>query len=50
MTSHLNNLECDKGNKRNGHGRKRIKTMEGEIEIDTPQDRHRSFTPEILKT
>ncbi len=30
-------------------GSKRVKTIAGEIEIETPQDRHSSFSPEILK-
>ena len=49
MSSHLDDSERQKGNKRNGRGSKRVKTLAGEIEIETPQDRHSSFTPEILK-
>lgn len=49
MSSHLNETERLKGNKRNGRGSKRVKTIAGEIEIETPQDRHSSFSPEILK-
>ena len=49
MSSHLDESERSKGNKRNGRGTKRVKTMAGEIEIETPQDRHSSFTPEILR-
>lgn len=49
MCSHLDVSERQNGNKRNGHKSKRVKTMAGEIEIETPQDRHSSFTPEILK-
>ena len=36
MSSHLDNSERQKGNKRNGRGSKRVKTMSGEIEIETP--------------
>lgn len=49
MEAHLNEEERDKGNKRNGLGKKRVKTFAGEIEIATPQDRHSSFTPETIK-
>ena len=49
MSSHLDDSERLKGNKRNGRGSKRVKTMAGEIDIVTPQDRHSSFSPEILK-
>ncbi|MBP6068564.1 IS256 family transposase [Bacteroides sp.] len=49
MSSHLDADERLSGNKRNGWGSKRVKIMAGEIEIATPQDRHSSFSPEILK-
>lgn len=49
MESHLDTEERSAGNKRNGRGTKRVKTIDGEIEIETPQDRHSSFTPEIIK-
>ena len=49
MAAHLDEAERRQGNKRNGRGSKRVKTMAGEIEIETPQDRHSSFTPEILR-
>lgn len=49
MSSHLNEEERALGNKRNGRGKKHVKTFAGEIEIETPQDRHSSFTPEILR-
>ena len=49
MSSHLDERERSEGNKRNGRGSKRVKTFAGELEIDTPQDRHSSFTPEIIK-
>ncbi len=49
MSSHLDDEERSHGNKRNGRGTKHVKTFAGEIEINTPQDRHSSFTPEIIK-
>ena len=49
MESHLSDSERSQGNKRNGKGRKTLKTMAGEICIDTPQDRLSSFNPEIVK-
>lgn len=49
MSSHLDEQERSQGNKRNGRGSKHVKTFAGEIEIDTPQDRHSSFNPEIIK-
>ena len=49
MASHLDEEERAEGNKRNGRGSKRVKSMAGEFEIETPQDRHSTFSPEILK-
>ena len=49
MEGHLNNDERSKGNKRNGKGTKTIKSGLGTFEIETPQDRHSSFEPEIVK-
>lgn len=49
MNGHLEGLERSKGNKRNGKGSKTLKTVDGEIEIATPQDRHSSFSPQIVK-
>jgi len=40
MESHLDEDERSFGNKRNGKGRKTIKTSSGEVTIETPQDRH----------
>ena len=48
MSSHLVDSERQKVNKRNCRGFKRVKTISGEIEIETPQHRHSSFSPEIL--
>ena len=49
MESHLDSKERSHGNKRNGKGSKTIKTSSGMITIDTPQDRHSSFEPQIVK-
>lgn len=49
MNGHLDDLERSKGNKRNGKGSKTLKTVDGEIDIATPQDRHSSFSPQIVK-
>lgn len=35
-------------NRRNGHGKKTLKTSMGDIEIKTPRDRDASFEPEII--
>jgi len=49
MEEHLNESERELGNKRNGKGRKTLKSSSGSIELETPQDRQSSFTPEIIK-
>lgn len=49
MNGHLDDIERGKGNKRNGRGTKTLKTIDGEITIETPQDRQSSFTPQIVK-
>lgn len=49
MEGHLDETVQEKGNKRNGKGQKTLKTMAGDIIIETPQDRHSSFSPEIVK-
>lgn len=49
MEEHLSETERELGNKRNGKGRKTIKSSSGSIELETPQDRQSSFTPEIIK-
>jgi len=49
IEEHLNESEREAGNKRNGKGRKTIKSSSGSFEIETPQDRQSSFTPEIIK-
>jgi len=49
MEEHLDESERTKGNKRNGKGRKTVKSAFGQVEIATPQDRHSSFEPAIIK-
>lgn len=49
MEVHLDEEERSKKNKRNGKGKKTLKTGVGQVEISTPQDRHSSFQPEIIK-
>ena len=47
MTSHLS--EQPEKNKRNGKGKKTLKTNVGKVEIATPMDRNSSFSPSIVK-
>jgi transposase-like protein len=47
LTAHLAE-EGGKGNRRNGHGRKRVKTGHGAVDIATPRDRNGSFEPLLL--
>jgi len=49
MNAHLEAGERLKGNKRNGRGKKTIKSGFGTFDIDTPQDRQSSFEPELVK-
>jgi len=51
MEGHLANDESgrESGNKRNGKGRKTVKSSQGEVEIETPQDRHSSFQPQVIE-
>jgi transposase-like protein len=49
MEEHLDESERIGGNKRNGKGKKTIKSSTGSFEIETPQDRHSSFEPELVK-
>lgn len=49
MEDHLDEEERLSGNKRNGKGKKTIKSSTGTFEIETPQDRHSTFEPEIVK-
>ena len=49
MEDHLDKPERIRGNKRNGKGKKTIKSTAGSFEIETPQDRHSNFEPELIK-
>lgn len=49
MNTHLSDQERESGNKRNGKGSKRLKTMSGEIILTTPEDRKATFSPQIVK-
>lgn len=49
MNAHLDEQERESGNKRNGKGSKRLKTISGEIILTTPEDRKSSFSPQIVK-
>ena len=49
MASHLDEKQRVKGNKRNGKGKKTLKSGFGTFDIDTPQDRRSSFEPELVK-
>jgi transposase-like protein len=49
MEGHLDESERIRGNKRNGKGKKTIKSSVGSFDIETPQDRHSSFEPELIK-
>ncbi|MDM8204187.1 IS256 family transposase [Faecalicoccus acidiformans] len=53
MNHHLGYGSNDKGpkkddNRRNGYGKKTLKTTQGEIEIEVPRDRDGSFEPQIV--
>jgi len=37
------------GNSRNGHGKKKVKGQDGEMEIAVPRDREGSFEPQLIK-
>ena len=49
MEEHLSEDEREEGNKRNGKGRKTVKSSAGSFEIETPQDRHSNFEPELVR-
>lgn len=50
MDVHLvKEAEEGKKNRRNGHGRKKVKTEGGEIELRPPRDREGSFEPTIVE-
>lgn len=49
MENHLFLSDSEDKNKRNGKGKKTIKSGLGTFEIQTPTDRNSSFEPEIIK-
>ena len=51
MEAHLadNEKGHQGGNKRNGKGEKTLKSSHGDVMINTPQDRHSTFEPEIVE-
>ena len=50
LEAEMDEEERVQGNKRNGKGKKTIKSSTGTFEIATPQDRQSSFAPQIIKT
>ena len=46
LDAHL--ASSGKGNRKNGKGKKRVKTSLGEVEIATPRDRDGSFDPQLI--
>jgi putative transposase len=48
ISHYLDEDERLKGNKRNGKKSKRIKSIAGEFDIVTPQDRHSKFEPQYI--
>jgi transposase-like protein len=49
MEGHLDETERSSGNRKNGKGRKLLKTSSGNIEVSTPRDRSGTFEPEMVK-
>lgn len=49
MDGHLAEDERSRGNKRNGRGKKTIKSALGTFDIETPQDRQSRFEPELVR-
>lgn len=49
MEGHLDEAERSSGNRKNGKGKKLLKTSSGNIEVSTPRDRLGSFEPEMVK-
>ena len=47
--AHLDERERLNGNRRNGSGKKLVKTSDGSFELETPRDRNGTFEPEIVK-
>lgn len=49
IEGHLDEEERSSGNRKNGKGRKLLKTSSGTIEVTTPRDRLSNFEPEMVK-
>lgn len=49
VEEHLDEGERNRGNRRNGKGKKIIKSSDGSFELETPRDREGSFEPDIVK-
>ena len=49
LDAHLDEEERSLGNRKNGKGSKLLRTSAGNIEINTPRDRHGTFEPEMVK-
>jgi putative transposase len=47
LDGHL--ADGEEANRRNGTGKKRVQTPLGEVEIEPPQDRNRSFDPKLIR-
>ena len=48
MDSHMDAEERGKGNRRNGNTGKRVKSSEGEFDLETPRDRSGTFEPQVV--
>lgn len=48
LDHHLDEEERQKGNRRNGSARKKLKTSSGPVELRPPRDRQSSFEPQIV--
>src|SRR5579862_441657 len=49
IEEHLDDEQRDKGNRKNGHSTKALKTAEGTIDLSTPRDRTSEFDPQIVR-
>lgn len=49
LDEHLDDEQRDKGNRKNGHTNKALKTAEGTIDLSTPRDRTSEFDPQIVR-
>lgn len=49
MDLHLDSEERRRGNRRNGKGRKQVRTSDGTVELECSRDRSATFEPQIVK-